>query len=167
MEHKDVLLTLGQIAVTLAALSGVAGVLAARPGQTDLSAFKIVLLRNVALIGMIVTVFSILPLAFHGPMISSTAAYRLCSILALFCGLGGYAFFLPQGRTALRSGEISASAFALGFALNAVAVVLFAWNAIAPTLSSPQRYVLGLMCALSIAGINFIVAVLTPKAPTT
>ena len=82
-------------------------------------------------------------------------------------GKVGYAFFLPRGRVALRCGEISASAFGLGFALNAAAVVLFAWNAIAPTLSSPQCYVLGLMCALSIAGINFIVAVLSPKEPTT
>ena len=167
MEHEDVLLTLGQIAVTLAALSGVAGVLAARPGQTELSAFKIVLLRNVALIGMVVTVFALLPLTFRGPGISSTSAFRLCSVLALFCGLGGYAFFLPRGREALRSGEISAIAFGLGFALNAAAVVLFAFNVVAPTLSSSQRYVLGLMCALAIAGINFIVAVLTPKEPTT
>jgi hypothetical protein len=167
LEHEDVLLTLGQIAVTLAALSGVAGVLAARPGQTELSAFKMVLLRNVALIGMIVTVFALLPLTFRGPEISSTSAFQVCSVLALFCGLGGYIFFLPQGRAALHFGEISASAFGLGFALNAVAMVLFAWNAIAPTLNSPQRFVLELMCALSIAGINFIVAVLAPKAPTT
>ena len=166
MEYEDVLLTLGQIAVTLAALSGVAGVLAARPGQTELSAFKIVLLRNVALIGMIVTVFALLPLTFQGSEISSSSAIRLCSVLALFCGLGGYAFFLPRGRAALRSGEISAGWFGLGFALNAAAVFLFAWNAVAPTPSSPQRYVLGLVCALSIAGINFIVAVLTPKEPS-
>ena len=129
----------------MAALSGVAGVLAARPGQTELSAFKIVLLRNVALIGMIVTVFALLPLTFQGSEISSSSAIRLCSVLALFCGLGGYAFFLPRGRAALRSGEISAGWFGLGFALNAAAVVLFAWNAVAPTPSSPQRYVLGLM----------------------
>jgi len=167
VEYEDVLLTLGQIAVTLAALSGVAGVIAARPGQTELSAFKIVLLRNVALIGMIVTVFALLPLTLRGSEISSATAFRLCSVLALFCGLGGYAFFLPRGRVAMRSGEISASAFGLGFALNAAAVVLFAWNTVAPTLSSPQRYVLGLICALAIAGINFVVAVLTPKAPTT
>lgn len=166
MEYEDVLLTLAQIAVTLAALSGVAGVLAARPGQTELSAFKIVLLRNVALIGMIVTAFALLPLTFRGPEFSGTSAYRLCSVLALACGLAGYAIFLPRGRAALRSGEISAGAFGLGFALNATAVVLFAWNAVAPTLVSPQRYVLGLMCALAIAGINFIVAVLTPKEPT-
>lgn len=165
MEHKDVLLTLGQIAVTLAALSGVAGVLAARPGQTELSAFKILLLRNVALIGMIVTVFSLLPLAFQGPAVTISGAFRICSVLALLCWLVGNVFFLPRVRTALSAGEISLSALGLAFVLNTTAVILFAWNIVVSTTSSPQRYVLGLMCVLSIAGINFIAAVLTPRKP--
>jgi hypothetical protein len=165
LEQEDVLLTLGEIAVTLAALSGVAGILAARPGDTQLSAFKILLLRNVALIGMIVAALALLPLTFRGSAISSLSALRICSTLAMCCWLGGEALFFPRGRAAVRSGEISASAFGLGFALNAVAILLFAYNVLAPTPSSPRRYVLGLMCALAIAGINFLVAVLNPRPP--
>ena len=165
MQHEDVLLTLGEIAVTLAALSGVAGVLAARSGETHLSAFKILLLRNVALIGMAVAAFALLPLTFRGSPISNPSALRLCSAFATCCWIGGQALFFRRGHMAVRSREMSTGQFGLGFALNATAVTLFAWNVLAPTPSSPQRYVLALMCALAIAGINFIVAVLRPKPP--
>jgi len=165
LQHEDVLLTLGEIAVTLAALSGVAGVLAARPGQAQFSAFKVLLLRNVALIGMVVAVFAILPLAFRGSPISNPSAFRLCSALAMCSWLGGEALFFRRGLAGLRSREISASEFWLGFTLNATAVTLLAWNALAPNPTSPHRYVLALMCVLAVAGINFIVAVLRPKPP--
>lgn len=165
MQHEDVLLTLGEIAVTLAALSGVAGVLAARSGQTQLSVFKVLLLRNVALIGMVVAAFAILPLTFRGSAISNPSAFRLCSALAMCSWLGGEALFFRRGLAGLRSREISAGEFWLGFALNATAVTLFAWNAFVPNPTSPHRYVLALMCVLAVAGINFIAAVLRPKPP--
>jgi hypothetical protein len=165
LQHEDVLLTLGEIAVTLAALSGVAGILAARSGQTQLSAFKILLLRNVALIGMVVAAFALLPLTFRESAISIPSALRLCSALATCCWLGGEALFFRRGRMAVRSREMSTGEFGLGFALNTTAVTLFAWNVLAPAPSSAQRYVLALMCALAVAGINFIVAVLRPKPP--
>jgi len=165
LQHEDVLLTLGEIAVTLAALSGVAGVLAARSGQTHLSAFKVLLLRNVALIGMVAAAFAILPLSFRGSAISNPSAFRLCSALAMCSWLGGETLFFRRGLVALRSREISATEFWLGFALNATAVTLFAWNTFLPDSTSANRYVLALMCALAIAGINFIVAVLRPNPP--
>jgi hypothetical protein len=123
------------------------------------------LLRNVALIGMVVAAFAILPLAFRGSAISNPSAFRLCSALAMCSWLGAETLFFRRGLVALRSREISASEFWLGFALNATAVTLFAWNALLPNPTSPNRYVLALMCVLAVAGINFIVAVLRPKPP--
>lgn len=61
MEHEDLLLTLSEIAVTLAALSGVAGILGARSGETRIAAVEILLLRNVAFIGMVVAAFADVP----------------------------------------------------------------------------------------------------------
>lgn len=166
MQHEDILLALGEIAITLAALSGVAGVLAARPEQTQLSAFKILLLRNVALIGMVVTALALLPLTFRGSAFGISSGLRLCSALAACCWLVGQVLFFRRGLEASRSREMPIGQFALGFSLSAAAVILFAWNVLAPSASSTHRYVLGLMFALGIAGINFIVAILRPGPPT-
>lgn len=165
MEHEDVLLTLGEIAVTLAALSGVAGVLGARSGQSQLSGFESLLLRNVALIGMAVAAFALVPLAFRGSTIGASSALRVCSALAACSWLGGYVFSFRRALAAQRSGELSVGAFALGFVFHVTAVTLLAWNVVAPDPGSPRRYVLALMCALAIAGINFMVTVLRPKPP--
>ena len=165
LQHEDVLLTLGEIAVTLAALSGVAGVLATRSDQAPLSDFEILLLRNVALIGMGVAAFALLPLAFRGSPSEALSALRVCSALAASSWLGGYVLTFRRVFTALRSRELSLGAFVLGLAFNATAVLLFAWNVVDSTGSSPRRYVLALMSALAIAGINFIVTVLRPRPP--
>lgn len=165
MEHEDVLLTLGEIAVTLAALSGVAGVLGTRSGQTQLSVFEILLLRNVALIGMGVAAFALLPVALQGWTPGGSSALRLCSALAAGAWLGGYALSFRRVLAALRSRELSLGPFALGLAFNATSVALLAWNVVAPDPGSSRRYVLALMCALAIAGVNFIVTVLRPRSP--
>jgi hypothetical protein len=165
LEHEDVLLTLGEIAVTLAALSGVAGVLGTRSGQTQLSDFEILLLRNVALIGLAVAAFALLPLTYRGSTIGAFQALRACSALAACSWLGGYAATCRRVFTALRSRELSVGTFVLGLGLNATAVLLLAWNVVAPDPGSPRRYVMALMSVLAIAGINFIVTVLRPRSP--
>jgi hypothetical protein len=165
LQHEDVLLTLGEIAVTLAALSGVAGVLGTRSNQTRLSDFEILLLRNVALIGMAVAAFALLPLPFRGSPIEALSALRVCSALAACCWLGGYTFTFRRIFTALRSRELSLGTFLLGLTFHATAVLLLAWNVVAPTEGSPRRYVLALMSVLAIAGINFTVTVLRARPP--
>lgn len=164
MAHEDLLLTLAEIAVTLAALSGVAGILRVRPGETQMAPFEIHLLRNVALIGMVVAAFSLLPLTFRGSALGEGAAWRLCSALALAYWSAAYGLFLRRAAAPLRSGEFSPGIFSLGLALNVVGATLFGWNALAPGPGSPQRYVLALMCALGLAGINFIITALR-KSP--
>jgi len=165
LEHENLLLTLAQIAVTLAALSGVAGMLGARSGGTRIAAFELLLLRNVALIGMTVAVFATLPVTFQGSEIRPFAAWRLCSGLASSCWLVGYGLFFRRAVTPLRSGEFAPRVFLLGLAFNVAGVVLLAWNVVAPSPSSAQRYVLALMCALALAGINFVITVLRPSPP--
>ena len=166
MAHEDLLLTLAEIAVTLAALSGVAGILGARSGQSQLAPFEILLLRNVALIGMVVAAFALLPPTFRGSAIGDASAWRLCSVLALACWLAGYALFFRRAVPPLRSGEFSARVFALGLAFNVAGVTLLAWNVVRPgPPNAGQRYVLALMCALALAGINFIVTALRPRSP--
>jgi hypothetical protein len=165
LQHEDILLTLGEIAVTLAALSGVAGVLGSRSGQTPLSDLEILLLRNVALIGMGVAAFALLPLPFRGSPSEASSALRVCSAVAALFWLGGYVLTLRRVLTALRSRELSRGTFVLGLAFNATAVLLLAWNVLTPTQESPRRYVLALMSLLAIAGINFTITVLRPRPP--
>jgi hypothetical protein len=165
VEYDDVLLTLGEISVTLAALSGVAGILGTRSGQAQLSDFEILLLRNVALIGMGVAAFALLPLTYRGSTIGGLSPLRVCSALAACSWLGGYALSFRRVLTALRCRQLSVGTFMLGLAFNATAVLLLAWNVVAPAPSSSRRYVLALMCVLAIAGINFIVTVLRPRSP--
>jgi hypothetical protein len=158
--HEDILLTLAEIAITLAALSGVAGILGARSSQTKVAAFEILLLRNVALIGMAVAVFGILPLTFRGSAINDVVSLRLCSALVVVCWLVGYGLFLRRAVPALRSGEFAAGVFLVGLAFNVVGAALMLWNVASPSSASAQRYVLALMCALALAGINFIITAL-------
>jgi hypothetical protein len=164
LEHEDVLLTLGEISVTLAALSGVAGVLGSRSGQTRLSDFEVLLLRNVALIGMAVAAFALLPLAYRGSTIGGLSPLRVCSALAACCWLGGYALSFRRVLAALRSRELSVGTFGLGLVFHAIALLLLAWNVVAPAPGSPRHYVLALMSVLAIAGINFVVTVLRPRS---
>jgi hypothetical protein len=49
--------------------------------------------------------------------------------------------------------------FLVGFGFNVVGVALMMWNVASPSTAAAQRYVLALMCALALAGINFIVTV--------
>jgi hypothetical protein len=165
LAHEDLLLTLAEIAITLAALSGVAGILGARPGDTQISTFERLLLRNVALIGMVVTGFSLVPLTFRGSGVADVTVWRLCSALALACWLAGYALFLRRAGAPLRSGAFPLRVFSLGLALNLAGVVLLGWNVLAPGADAARRYALALMCALALAGINFVITALRPGPP--
>jgi hypothetical protein len=165
MEHEDLLLTLSEIAVTLAALSGVAGIIGARSREGRIAEFEILLLRNVALIGMVVAAFALLPPVFRGSGASGATVWRLCSALALAWWLGAYGLFLRQAATPLRSGEFSAGTFSLGLALNVTGAILLGWNALWSSSRSPQRYVLALMCALALAVVNFVITALRPRPP--
>jgi hypothetical protein len=112
-----------------------------------------------------VAAFALLPLAFRGSPSEASSALRVCSTVAAFSWLSGYVLTLRRVFTALRSRELSRATFVLGLALNATAVLLLAWNVVAPTQESPRRYVLALMSVLAIAGINFTITVLRPRPP--
>jgi len=165
VEQEDLLLTLAQIAVTLTALSGVAGILRPRSGEARMTPIEILLLRNVALIGLVVAAFALLPLTFRGSAFSHLAIWRACSALAVACWIAAYGIFLRQALAPLRSGGFSVQVFSLGLAFNVIGIALLAWNLVSPDSASAQRYALGLLCALALAGINFIVTALRPGPP--
>jgi hypothetical protein len=112
---------------------------------------------------MAVALFALLPLAFRGSAIGAPFALRLFSAVAALTWLAGYVFSFRRSLAALRSGEISPGTFALGLTLIAATVSLLAWNVVAPTEGSSRRYLLALISALAIAGVNFIVTVLRPS----
>jgi hypothetical protein len=86
-------------------------------------------------------------------------------VLTAACWLIGYGHFLRRVVTPLRSGRFSSRVFWLGLSFNLAGVVLLVWNVVAPGSGSAQRYVLALLCALALAGINFVVTALNPGPP--
>jgi hypothetical protein len=45
-------------------------------------------------------------------------------------------------------------------------LTLLGWNTLVPTSRSPRRHVSALMCALTLAAIDFVITALRPKPPT-
>ena len=88
MLQQELLQTLAEIAVTIAALSAVAGVVR----HEALSGVAAGLLRDVAVIGMLVALFSFLPLIFWNS--ETINAFRLSALRAASMWLLGYGFYL-------------------------------------------------------------------------
>jgi hypothetical protein len=156
VEHEQLLSTISQVAITLAALSGVAGVLGTRTGGSPLDEATRVLLRDVAAIGLVATLLSLLP-----PLFERTPAegfvWRLLSGLAAAYWVLALRHAVPRlvGLLSRRRSNF----FLTGPAATLVGLFLFSWNVIAPDSASPNRYVGALLCLLCVAGTNFIIAV--------
>jgi len=156
MQQEDLLMTLAEVAVTLAALSGVAGVLGGRsPGLG-----RALLLRNVALIGMGTGLFAVLPLLFRGTDVPASSVWRGCSALA---GLVWFIAFLVH-YPSLKRGLIPVDwAFWLSLAISINGIGALGWNVASAGPLSSQRYVAALLLWLSIAGLNFVVSVFSAR----
>lgn len=147
MLQQDLLLTLAEISVTIAALSAVAGVVQ-REGLTAVASG---LLRDVAIIGMLVALFALLPLIFwnEGPNV-----LRICSAGAAILWLIGYAFYL---RGVFRDRSQISAAFWIGMIITLLGVGLFAFCALSSV--NMTYYTLALLAWLAIAGLNFVASV--------
>jgi len=158
LQHEDLLMTLAEVAVTLAALSGVAGIVGSRWQDQGLA--RSLLLRNVALIGMATALFALLPLVFRGSDVPTSTVWRGCSSLAGLVWFIGYLVHYPSLK---RDPTLVDWAFWLALLVSFAGIGAFAWNTFGPSSLSPHRYVLALLLWLSIAGLNFVVSVFSPR----
>ena len=162
MNTPELLLTLAQIGVTLAGLSGIAGAIqlgqAAR--STNLSDR---LLPAVATAAMPAALFAVVPVGLLGG--EDAAVWRLCSIGALMIWAVIYGSYIPllirMVRRAQRFEWINPL---VGFLLTVLGMGLLAYNVIAPSIASPRRYAMADICLLVIAGVNFFAYVFGLRA---
>ena len=161
MSIPDLLLTLAEMGVTLAALSAVAGVIGPRraDGRPGLS---IRLLRDVAILGMQAGFFAVLPLIFLG---NGPAVWRWCSAAALVLWVALYATFLRDALGPVREGAYSLVEFGSGLAITLLGFGLLASNVFWPSGASTRRYVLALVCMLVLAGGAFVLGAFVRREP--
>ena len=149
MLHQELLLTLAEIAVTIAALSAVAGVVR-REGLGEVASG---LLRDVAVIGMFVALFALLPLIFWH---EGWVAFRYCATGAAIVWFVGYLVYL---KGAIRDPWQISVAFWIGAVVTVLGVGLFVVSAFAESDVVATFYLLALLAWLGIAGINFVASV--------
>ena len=149
LRPEELLPIFADISVTLAALSGVAGVIGTvgDARDVDLRARR-VLLRDVAINGLVAALLSLVPLLFED-------AWRVASAAAALFWLG---IFLVSSRQ-IRLLERRLRRVWIAPVITALGLALFAWNVVAPDAASPMRYAAGVLCLLGIAGLCFVFAV--------
>ena len=158
MDATPLLTTVTQVAVTLATLSGVAGVLGPRSGSALDEATR-VLLRDVAGVGLGVALFSFLPLVFVQATSDDELTWRIFSGIAATYWITT-AVLAARTMRSLRLMEQGTSKLVLlAPASTLVGVTLYAWNVLAPSSMSVSRYLGALTCHVAVAGILFVVAV--------
>ncbi len=150
MLQQELLLTLAEISVTIAALSAVAGVLKHDSLRTVSSG----LLRDVAIIGMLVALFAILPLVFWRD--DTIVAFRLCALGAVVTWLVGYVAYL---RGVLRDRSQITATFWIGMVITVLGVVLLLVCAASDKTSNITLYLVAMLAWLAIAGLNFVASV--------
>ena len=157
MLHQELLLTLAEISVTIAALSAVAGVVQ----QQALSSVSSGLLRDVAVIGMMVALFALLPLVFWTN--ESLIAFRTCAAAAALTWLCGYVIYL---RGALKDKTQITTAFWIGMVITLFGICLLVTCMFSEGEAAITTYLLALLTWLAIAGLNFVSSVFSePGAP--
>lgn len=150
MNPTQLLPTVAEISVTLATLSGVAGVLGPRSTEAspELEA-RWVLLRDVAITGFGAALLALLPLLFE-------KSWRPLSGVAAFFWV---AIFLFSTRQLALLHPSNLKYAWIGPLITLLGLTLFIANVVAPGRDSPKRYTAALLCMLTIAGILFIFAV--------
>jgi hypothetical protein len=157
MDPREVLLTLAQVGVTLAALSGVAGIIESRRTDLPQHAISIRLLRDVALLGMLAALFAILPPVFvQDAAMNGTGVWRSLSAIGAIVWVAGYGAFLYDALKAVRAGSFSWLDILFGLVPTLFGLGLLGSNVFDPSAASPQRYMLAMICVLAIAGLNFL-----------
>jgi len=170
VDRHDLLLTLAQIGVTLAALSTVASVFSPRGVESPRDRLSVRLLRDVATVGMLAAFLSLLPLALDE---GSAMVWRWSSAAAAVSWLALFAAFARSGGPLLRASrphpKFALVPMVLGPLTTLLGMVLLTYNVIAPSTASPQRYALAVMGMLVIAAMNFLSGAfaLRPRPPGT
>lgn len=150
MRHYELLLTLSEISVTIAALSAVAGVVKSG-ASTHISSR---LLRDVAVIGMTVALFAFLPLIFWEE--ASNCSLRLIALGAAVTWFSGYVLYL---KGVLGDRKQITSAFWIGLLITIGGITLFLFVAMSDTQYAVRAYLMALLAWLAIGGLNFVVSV--------
>ena len=150
MLHHELLQTLAEIAVTIAALSAVAGVVR----HEALNAVSVGLLRDVAIIGMLVALFSMLPLIFWDD--ETSTPFRLSALGAAVMWLIGYGFYL---RGVYEDRSQVTIVFWIGMVITVLGLGLLFACLRSDDTSSVTLYMLGMLSWLAIAGLNFVASV--------
>jgi len=157
MSPDDVLLSLAQVGVTLAALSGVAGILESRRNDPRQDPISIRLLRDVALLGMLAALFAVLPPVLHqDAAMNGAGPWRFFSATGVILWVPLYATFLRDARKAVRSATFSWLDILLGFAIQLIGLGLLISNVVAPSAASSVRYTLAIVTVLVLAGLSFL-----------
>ncbi len=155
MLQQELLLTLAEISVTVAALSAVAGVVR----HEALSGVSSGLLRDVAVIGMFVALFALLPLIFWNE--ASMFSFRICAAGAAFTWLVGYVQYL---RGALTDPERVTPAFWIGMLITVLGLALLGFCFFCEDEHTVSSYLLAMLAWLAIAGLNFVTSVFSDSA---
>lgn len=150
---SELLELLAQLAVTIAALSAVAGATQSSSKTSEAN----YLLRDVALVGLTVALYAILPLLMLESELEPGLTLQICGFLAGLCWLVGYCLYIRRiwGET-----EKFTAAFFVSLTVTVLGMAFFTVNVFEPR---GVFYVSGLVCLLAIAGLNFISAVFPPK----
>ena len=154
MLYEELLMSLAEIAVTIAALSAVAGAIGKQKEGGPHSRLK--LLRDVALIGLSVALFAILPLLAQEAGAEKYLIWRWFSGLPVLVWISAYLIYTVK---LIKDKARINWVFWLGFVLLLVGNGLFITNAIIVKEPSPVLYLGGLISFLSVACLNFIEAV--------
>ena len=150
MNPNELLPIVAQISVTLAALSGVAGVIAPASSESiEDQEFRRPLLRDVAINGLFAMMLSLLPFLLEDN-------WRLFSTLAAIIWATGF-FFVARELRLMEPARLKRTW--IGPLITLVGLTLFIWNVVAPDAGSPTRYAAAVLCLLAIASLNFIFAV--------
>jgi len=158
MLQQELLLTLAEISVTIAALSAASAVFSQHKSSVVLAG----LLRDVAIIGMLVALFAVLPLVFWDD--NTLLVFKLCALAAIITWLGGYGRYLRNVR---KDRSQITSTFWIGMIISLLGLGLFALCAFSDDLAiSIRMYQLALLAWLAIAGLNFVASVFSDSAPT-
>ncbi len=151
---EDLLELIAQLAITIAALSAVAG--ATRGDNIDRE--NQYLLRDVALIGMAVALYSVVPLLLDEAGVDGDLIVTACGSLAALCWFAGYIMYVKRiwGDKAHFNRWFF---FGMLVTLSGLAALSYA-----ALFGNDIAYLAGLVFFLSIAGLNFINGVfnLTP-----
>ncbi|MEM7019043.1 MAG: hypothetical protein AAF512_17085 [Pseudomonadota bacterium] len=143
---SDLLELLAQLAITIAALSAVAGANRSSIAPDEQN----YLLRDVALIGLAIALYSFLPLLMFEAHIQAEIALPIAAGLATLSWFIGYLLYLRRiwGDQAQFTGM-----FYLGAVLTIAGLLFFASNLY---VVQSVTYLSGLVCWLAIASLNFI-----------